>query len=353
MEAGTDELRGAALVLLGNHEEGLPLLERLTRPGRSFTRPLACGAWALIAKPTSSWPACTMIPTWASMARGLRQFIKRRQIKILLQGRDDPSPAPITISSGAIRAMPHFDVKTVGYSSSSDIVIDHRSTYEDMIDRLPSGWRPDFFLCHLVEDNPPPIGIENAYFPTICHTQDFDRHLHHCAHYLPLFDAVVTLGRVDHHDMRQFTGGSVFVFPKLLGVSAKADRESFKRRDVDIFISGTLFNHTRAKGRHLFDISQLPSRYNIELLDGYISADDYYRRLGQAKATFTFVNRWGLINGRAIEAISQGTCAVYQEGGELGCFWAKKTAPCRTAPATSCPRSPGRRPMGNSLSAFR
>ncbi|HEY5311189.1 MAG TPA: hypothetical protein VIK18_01675 [Pirellulales bacterium] len=319
LEAGSDELRGAALVLLGNHEEGLPLLERLESP-RAILH-TAFGLWGTGYNGEADEQLARVCndPEVGGIARGIRQFIKRRQIRILLQGRDDPH-CPDYDFVGAIRAMPHFDVTTVGYSSKSDIVIDHQTSYEEMIERLPPGWRPDFFLCHLVEDNPPPIGIENAFFPTICHTQDFDRHFHHCRHYLPLFDAVVTLGRADHQDMQRLTGGSVFVFPKLLGVSAKAERETFKRRMVDVFVSGTLFNHTRAKGGHLFDIAQLPSRYNIELLDGYIPAEEYYRRLGQAKATFTFVNRCGLINGRAIEAISQGTCAVYQEGGELGLF---------------------------------
>jgi tetratricopeptide (TPR) repeat protein len=319
LQSCSDELRGAALVLLGNHEEGLPLLERLSTPRAIFYT--AFGLWGTGYHGEADEQLMRICddPELGGMARSIRRFIKRRQVRVLLQGRDDPA-CPDYDFVGAIRAMPHFDVKTIGYSSSADIVIDHTTTYDDVIARLPPSWRPDFFLCHLVEDNPPPIGIENACFPTICHTQDFDRHFHHCAHYLPLFDAAVTLGRADHADMQRLTGGSVFVFPKLLGVSLKAERETFKRRGVDIFISGTLFNHTRAKGAHLFDISQLPSRYNVDLMDGYIGTEDYYRRLGQAKVTFTFVSRCGLINGRAIEAISQGTCAVYQEGGELGLF---------------------------------
>src|SRR5581483_5650555 len=113
---------------------------------------------------------------------------------------------------------------------------------------------------------------------------------------------------------------SVFVFPKLLGISLRQDRKTHVRRDTDVFVSGSLFNLTRSKSQYIFDVTQLPSRYRIEMVDGYMSTDDYYRGLGRAKATFTHVHRWGLINGRAIEAISQGTCALYQEGGELGIF---------------------------------
>lgn len=317
--ATTDELRGAALVLLGNHEKGLPLLEHCDSPRAMFYTGYGLWSTGCYRDADDLLTRVCDDPELGGVARSLRQFIKRRQIRVLLQGRDDPG-CPEYDFVGAIRAMPHFDVKTVGYSSRSDIAIDHQTTYQEMIERLPPTWRPDFYLCHLVEDNPPPIGIENAFFPTICHTQDFDRHFHHCRHYLPLFDAVVTLGRVDHQDMQRLTGGATFVFPKLLGVNPQSCSEPVKRRSLDVFVSGTLFNHTRAKGRHLFDISQLPSRYHVELLDGYVSPEEYYRRLGQAKVTFTFVNRCGLINGRAIEAISQGTCAVYQEGGELGLF---------------------------------
>ncbi|NJO12961.1 MAG: hypothetical protein HC872_05270 [Gammaproteobacteria bacterium] len=53
------------------------------------------------------------------------------------------------------------------------------------------------------------------------------------------------------------------------------------------------------------EVAKLPPRYRVELVDGYITEQEYYQRLSRAKVTFTYVHRWGLINGRALEAISQ------------------------------------------------
>jgi hypothetical protein len=319
LSAKSDELRGAALVLLGNHEDGMPLLEGLSSPRATFYRAFGLRGLGHDDRAQALFRQLQGDPTYGKVALVFLSHLRSRRIRVLLQGRSDPG-CPDYDFVGAARTLPHLDIKVVGYSASSDIVIDHTTTYEEMMFKLPSHWQPDFFLSHLVEDNPPPIGIEFAAFPTFCHTQDYDRHFHHCIHYLRLFDSVIALGRADHDDMRRLTGASVFVFPKLLGISLRQDRKTHTRRDTDVFVSGSLFNLTRSKSQYIFDVTQLPSRYRIEMVDGYMSTDDYYRSLGRAKATFTHVHRWGLINGRAIEAISQGTCALYQEGGELGIF---------------------------------
>lgn len=319
LEAASDEMRGAALVMLGHHEEGMPLLERLKTPRALFYS--GFGFWGL-GEDAEAARRLRRVPTdsdCGGLAQKLLPYVEGRKFRVLLQGRDNAG-CPDYDFVGAVRKSSRFDVKSIGFPSTSDVVIDHTTTYEQMMARLPHGWHPDFFLNQLVEDNPPPIGMERAAFPTICHPQDHDRHFHHCNHYLQLFDAVITLGRADHQSMGQMTQARVFVFPKVLGVSVQSGTELDRPREYDICVTGMLFLHTRRKGRHLIDISQLPSRYKVRLIDGYANTGDYYDLLRSAKVTFTFVNRCGLINGRAVEAISQGTCAVYQAGGELGLF---------------------------------
>ena len=320
LQSDADELRGCSLVLLGNHERGLPLLEPLTTPRALFFA--AFGHWGL----GDSGRAEQLLAqindaVWGPQARHLELLVRRKKFRILLQAREDPA-CPDYDVVGAFRAIPQADIKTVGYWSNADVVIDHTTTLAQVLERLPAGWKPDLFLSHMVEDYPPPIGIEDAPFPTVCHTQDFDRHFHHCGHFLKMFDATIALGSADHDDFRRLTGRA-FVFPKLLGLgkaSVEQSRLAAQPRTTDVFVSGTLFTLSQQKAEYLYDVAQLPARYKVEMLDGYTTTANYYERLAQAKATFTCVHRWGLINGRAIEAISVGTCAIYQEGGELGLF---------------------------------
>ena len=316
--AESGELKGCALILLGIHEQGLPLVEGHPSPRARFFAAFALWGLAYDARATALLSGI-IDPVYGPQARHLEQLIRRPKIRILLQGRDDPGCPDYDIV-GAFRSIPQADIKTVGYWSGCDVVIDHTTTFDEVMAALPAGWMPDLFLSHMVEDYPPPIGIEKAPFPTICHTQDFDRHFHHCGHFLKQFDATIALGSADHDDFRRLTGSAAFVFPKLLGVGKSPRGCGGPRRDIDVFVSGSLFTLSRQKAQYLFDVSQLPAQYQVEMLEGYTSPEDYYQRLSQAKATFTYVHRWGLINGRAIEAISVGTCAVYQEGGELGLF---------------------------------
>lgn len=316
--AESDELRGCALVLLGNHEKGLPLIDCISTPRAQFFTAFAL--WGLMSQARALAVLATIVdPVFGPQARKLERLIQRPKIRILLQGREDPNCPDYDIV-GAFRAIPQAEIKTVGYWSTCDVVIDHTTTLEEVLAQLPAGWKPDLFLSHMVEDYPPPIGIERAPFPTFCHTQDFDRHFHHCGHFLKQFDATIALGSADHEDFRQLTGTPAFVFPKLLGLGKRPATRNPPRRDIDVFVSGSLFSLSRQKAQYLFDVSQLPAKYRVEMLDGFCSPEDYYSHLGRAKATFTYVHRWGLINGRAIEAISVGTCAIYQEGGELGLF---------------------------------
>lgn len=315
--ATSRELKGCALIMLGELERGLECLEDKDSPRALLYRGFA--NWSVGRREIAD-ELLSAIPSESPhrrTARHLLRFVGGKTVNVLLQGRHDPA-CPNYDLIGAFRKVPGVDVKTVGFSSRSDIVINYTTTFEQMLSQLPAGWQPDLFLSHLVEDNPPPIGIERANFPTLFHTQDFDRHFQHCYHLMGMFDGAVVLGSVDHKHMSELIEGTVFVYPKLLGVDfGRCKTTASPERDIDVFVSGSLFSLTKSKSRLIAEVAQLPERYEVQLVDGYISEEEYYNRLSRAKVTFTYVHRWGLINGRALEAISQGTCALVQKDGEI------------------------------------
>lgn len=313
-------LRGCALIMLGDLERGLALLGNAATARDAYCRAIAFwGQGEPEAALDALKPAATDA-SWGTAAAKLSRFIAGEKIRILFQGRDDPDCPDYDIV-GALRAIPYVDLKTVGYTLTSDVIVDYGSTLEDVLDDLPDGWTPDMWVCHMFEDNPPPVGIERATFPVFGHTQDYDRHFHQCQHYLKLFDGLIALGSADHADFSMLSESPVFVFPLLLGVDMadKPDSDG-ATKDLDVFVSGTIFSNIHEKSACLYNVSQMSDRYKVRLLDGYVSPESYYDGLAAAKATFTYVNRAGLVNGRAVEAISVGTCALYQEGGELGIF---------------------------------
>lgn len=317
--AVSDELRGSALILVGALQDGLALLEGKSTPRAIYHRAFAL--WGL-ARTEEARPLFAQIardPVFGKSAKFITGLLDRGEIRILFQGRDDPKCPDYDIV-GALRAIPHVDIVTIGYSPRADIMINYSTTLDDVLAELPLEWEPDLFLSHLVEDNPPPLGIEHATFPTIVHTQDYDRHVHHCYHYLQLFDAAIALGSADYDDISKLSHIPTFVFPLLLGVDIKNTASAQAVKENDVFISGTLLTNTHGKSKSIFEIAQLPDQYRIKLQDGFIEPEDYFKELSKAKLTYTHVNRWGALNGRAVEAISVGSCALYQSGGELGIF---------------------------------
>lgn len=317
--AASAELRACALILVGALQDGLALLEGISTPRAIYHRAFALWGLNRSKEAEALFDQIASDTTQGKGARFISGLLKRGKIRVLFQGRDDPKCPDYDIV-GALRMIPYVHILTIGYSPRADITINYSTTLAEVLAKLPKEWAPDLYVSHLVEDNPPPLGIEHASFPTIVHTQDYDRHVHHCYHYLQLFDAAIALGSADHDDISKLSHIATFVFPLLLGVDIKNAQPTHDVKENDVFISGTLLTNTHGKSKSIFEIAQLPDQYRIKLQDGFMEPEDYFRELSKAKLTYTHVNRWGALNGRAVEAISVGTCALYQSGGELGIF---------------------------------
>jgi len=315
-------LRGAALVMMGDFERGLEFIGEDAAPRSRFCRALA--AWGLGGDASTAIATLGQIvdPAWRRRAERLATYLSKPKIRLLLQAREF-GPMPNWDVVGQLKKVPFLDIRTVGYASCCDIVIHPGSTLEEVLSAL-GDWRPDFYLNNMVEDHPPPVGLERAPFPLICSTQDFDRHLHHTVHQIGLFDAAVAYSTVDHPVLEAYSGGKrAFVYPFLLGFdvpeSAEQDAGSAPK-ELDVYVSGSLFNYSEGKSRLLFEIGSSFPEYRIGLQQGLVPEKLYFARLAGAKATVAYIHRWGIINSRAFEAIANGCCALVQDGGEMSIF---------------------------------
>jgi hypothetical protein len=313
-------LAGASLVMLGAFEAGERLLKGASDPRSLFCRAIVAwdrddgpAAQSLLAKIPSDAPL-------SPAAARLRLVIARGKVRVLLQGRDDPNLPEYDVV-GTMRHHDFAEIVSVGYPSHSDIQIGDTSTLDDVLSKLPQGWAPDFYLCSMIEDHPPPLGLERADFPTLYSTQDHDRHFQHCQPLMSLFDVGIAFSSVFHEQLQSFTGGgNAFVCPLLMGIESKSAEPSETPKKIDLYISGNLFNHSEGKLRHLWRISQLPDRFRIVLQNSYLSTDQYLNRLRDSKFTFGYVSNVGVLNSRVIEAMAEGCGGFYQDGSELGLF---------------------------------
>lgn len=312
--AESEELRGCALVMVGALEAGLRLLEDKSTPRAQYHRAFAFWSLGEADKARELFSRSVDNPQHGKSAQFITDLLQRGEIRILFQGADAPEDSAHDMVR-ALRDIPYVDVVTIGYSPRADIMINYSTSLDDVIAELPLDWEPDLFISHLVEDNPPPLGIEFASFPTIAHSRDYQRDIHHSFHYLQLFDAVIALGSHAHADLSTISGVPSFVFPLLPQGMTSLQSAGACTKQYDVFLAGTLLADSHGKAQSVFDIAQLPDHYRIALKDGLLSPVVRLGDLATAKATITH----GSLQD-AIEAIGVGTCALYPSGGELGLF---------------------------------
>lgn len=312
--AETEELRGCALVMVGGLEEGLRLLDDKSTPRAQYHRAFALWGLCEADQARELFSQAAVHPEQGQTAQFITDLLRRGEIRILFQGADAPDDPAHDIVR-ALRDIPYVDVVTIGYSPRADIMINYSTTLDDVMAEFPLEWEPDLFISHLVEDNPPPLGIEFAPFPTIAHSCDYRRDIHHSFHYLHLFDAVIALGSDAHADLSKISGVPTFVFPLLLHGLANLQETGVSTKRHDILLAGTLLEDSHDKAQSAFEIAQMPDQYCVALRDGFLSPRVRLGELATAKVTMTY----GSLQD-AIEAIGVGTCALYPSGGELGLF---------------------------------
>ena len=313
-----DDYSGISRILNGDFENGLRINEKLKTENAMFFSAFAF--WALEKK-----EECFEVLSEIEVKFGnnnkaayFKRLISSKKINVLVQAREDK-----TVATNYIKAMKnskYFDVLNLGLTDSFDVKMDFLEDINTISERFPKTWRPDFFLCHQMDHQPLPSGIENASFPTFCVPNDYDIFFHYCYHIMQAFDGIIALSSFDHRLLGKLYGKNVITWPLLFGVDAKKYKVEAVERDIDILITGSPFDSPIEKSRLVCRLAQLSEKYKVVILRGMISEDFYLYSLSRAKLTFTYVERHGAINSRAIEALSRGCAALYQEGGDLGLF---------------------------------
>jgi tetratricopeptide (TPR) repeat protein len=325
--AGTDDrLKGAALIMMGHYEGGLPLLERDEGVRASYYRAVALWGYG------EDREALSWIRRGIEAGRGdaeldrrlheLRAIIEGGPIRVLVQARNAAPPSSFGIVSAMKRA-PGFDVLSVGMQDTDDIRIDPYVDLTSVLASLPSGWAPHFFHVYQVDSNLTPAGLERAPFPVIGYVSDYDTRVHTCYYRARACDAMIVAGGIDHYEVSRGFGLPTAVFPKVVGVhaSAFAERDP-SRKDRDLFCSGTAMTfYQNDKGALIYRLTQLDPRFRIHIQQGFLDSASYVEAVTGARTVFTFVRRQPVWSSRALEALAGGAVALYQKNAGLDLFF--------------------------------
>lgn len=240
-----------------------------------------------------------------------------RKIRVLVQMMEAPQDSSRGYAKN-LRKSSRYDVVNIGFYDDADIKMHPGMTLVE-IQSLLGDWIPDFYYCHQVEYMCVPVGLDKAPYPVFGHVGDADLHWINSKDILGMFDLLTVVGSYDHWQTCNVTDRPVVVYPKIYGCQ-KFKRKHFSVRPHDILFTGTSKDLYRWDTQvFLRALTQVKASFPI--VDGFLSEIDYSFLMGESKIVPTYVRRWGAFSTRGLEALSMGSCILYQEGGEMGLFF--------------------------------
>jgi glycosyltransferase involved in cell wall biosynthesis len=242
-------------------------------------------------------------------------------MKILLQGANFANTVTPQIYFSHIMSRRYggHEVYTCGLHERDDIRFEPGGSLEQVLAGLPRGWRPDLYLVQGPEYQVLPEGLEDAPFPVVGSTYDYDYCVAAMRAKASLFDWIITYSEIARDELIGLGAKRVSVFAPWVGFLPQmvASRpRPLRERPVDIFFAGVIDDALHPdRSRLIFRLASLADRYKVHV-QSYMPIDAYRNALNDSKLVFTF-HRRGEIQSRTIEAMASGAVGVAQGSREL------------------------------------
>ena len=204
------------------------------------------------------------------------------------------------------------DILTFGYNDGVDIKIDIGDDCNEIFNKLPQGWVPDFCLFWEIDWNLLPEGMEHAPCPTVALMSDWDYDIHLSKYYAESFDLVLVIADFEKEALLSIGAKRVEVFDRAWALREFTNNspKEIKDREYDIVYTTFINDSTHPdRSRWILELCELSDKYNILVeahLPGY---KDYMNLLDNARLVFSH-HRFGSMSGRVMEAGSQGAVVL-------------------------------------------
>lgn len=317
---GRDDLwqHHAALGLIGRTDEAIDGLGRFDGTAPRFHEAAALwitgdetGAVALLERLTASASHNAPPSPWQAHARALLALLRKPRIEVLSLLPSLSSGPHVLLAGGA--QDPKFALTNIGHAMG-----DRPNSPYASVRRL---WRgeepPDFVLCEMVEWHQIPPDLDSLPCPLLGQTADYDMHIQAMLPWLRLFDEVLVTDHTEHAGVRPLVDAPVTTVPKSFGHPAGLPRLRRRDRDVDLFLSGTLFAPWHPDKAAL--IHQILGIEGLRLVgfNGFLDNATYYDLLSRSRLAVAYYRRPGGMVTRGIEAACMGCVTLVQEGSVL------------------------------------
>ncbi len=233
----------------------------------------------------------------APHARNLLGLIRKPSIQVLAQLANAHVPSHDTGDRG------HFKIRNIGVDPK-DLP---NAPYADVRNYFDPSDPPDFYVAN-IGWQPIPSNLQLLSCPLLGQTGDHDMHVQSQHPWYAIFDELIVNDPTEWHDIHHLSGLPAATFPKTHGIGALPELPETPR-ELDLFVSG-VWGHPfhPDKMSLLHQVFSMPDTKML-LLNGYVPFHAYYRLLGNAKVSFSYVRFTRALSTRGLDALGMG-CAL-------------------------------------------
>ena len=305
----------AAQGLIANSQPALQGLARFSNPEARFYSGVA--SW-IAGDEASAQRALETVDL--PEARRLLELISLPRIDVLAQ---IPAGSSQYVPDFSSCAEARFRIKNIGVHTGNGTTHSRIAPGTDVRVFVSGDFHPAFYLCREIEWQALPANLHMLECPVFGHTEDYDIHLQAALPLFGLFDQVVTCGSYEWRDLSRMLPAPVCTFPKAYGLHKGMPDPGNKKRDIDVFLSGTIFHPYHPDKAKLVNglLDRLDPSLNVKVVSNHLPPAEYFDLLGRTKICLPYVRFDGSMPTRGLESLAMGNALILQKGCSLSSYF--------------------------------
>lgn len=256
-------------------------------------------------------------------ARRLLELIRRPRIDVLTQAPPGSSQHVPDFSSCV---EDRFRIKNITAEGWSGMRGARVFPGTDAREFLSGDFNPAFYLCREIEWMALPANLHKLPCPVFGHTEDYDIHLQAILPQYAQFDQVITCGTYEWNALSRMLPVPVCTFPKAYALQNGLPALGKSQRDIDLFLSGTIFHPYHPDKAELVNglLDRSGGSLNLKVISSHLSTREYFELLGRTKICLPYVRFDGSMPTRGLEALAMGNALILQPGSALAAYFGEE-----------------------------
>ncbi|EME71556.1 hypothetical protein H261_02806 [Paramagnetospirillum caucaseum] len=311
--AGRPELRGCALILLGNRLGGEKVLDRHGVDSAFVCLYRAYGAWRDGDEAAAKGWIAQGLALGGEDGRleRLEALIARKSFRVVFHS-DFGRPE---------RLSGFFEVPGVELILTSHMLGDEATSLPmgaPLSSKVPPG--PPVDLVLIDDFKMMPVGLRELGAPVVVNPHDHEWYYEMLDEVMPEVDLVVNLSTWEEIELNRAFGvqGTTFFYPLSLkvpqvsGLKTAFDDKRERKCDI-VFTGGVTHDFYRDKRQRIVSLARLDPKFDVRVVEGYLDYGHFYGLLSNSRFTINSVRATNSLSIRPFESLAHGALQLVEE----------------------------------------